>query len=309
MAETVRFELTRLTEYSSENIIKELQRVAELVPRDETLSIERFRKFGRVDVTTVRGKFGTWRQALDAAGLSHRSTEREGAAKTRKMTDEEIIRHIRKTAERLGTQAPTLAQIREHTGIGQRTLARRWGSTHGALRAAGLSTSNRWKRYTDEDCFRNMFDVWTHYGRPPQHREMSLLPSQVGPKAYVLRFGSWRKALAAFVEWIEFSTAESETEKDTSVIDTRPECSSKVVLRRDESTRGPRDVPIGLRFKVLHRDRFKCVLCGDHPASNLHCKLHVDHINPWSKGGATKFENLRTLCMSCNVGRGNRFDE
>jgi 5-methylcytosine-specific restriction endonuclease McrA len=58
---------------------------------------------------------------------------------------------------------------------------------------------------------------------------------------------------------------------------------------------------------VLHRDRFKCMLCGDHPARNAECVLHVDHVIPWSKGGKTSEDNLRTLCATCNVGRGNRF--
>jgi hypothetical protein len=68
-----------------------------------------------------------------------------------------------------------------------------------------------------------------------------------------------------------------------------------------------RDPSIGLRFKVLQRDRFKCVLCGDHPARNAERVLHVDHVTPWSKGGKTREDNLRTLCATCNVGRGNRF--
>jgi 5-methylcytosine-specific restriction endonuclease McrA len=31
----------------------------------------------------------------------------------------------------------------------------------------------------------------------------------------------------------------------------------------------------------------------------------VDHIVPWSKGGETILENLRTLCSKCNLGKGN----
>ena len=71
--------------------------------------------------------------------------------------------------------------------------------------------------------------------------------------------------------------------------------------------RSNRDVPLGLRFRVLSRDRFRCVLCGDNPPSNNECVLHVDHIIPWSRGGKTREENLRTLCAICNIGRGNRF--
>ena len=56
----------------------------------------------------------------------------------------------------------------------------------------------------------------------------------------------------------------------------------------------------------MKRDGFKCVLCGDSPAKNPTCELHIDHITPWSHGGETIEENLRTLCSSCNLGRSNK---
>jgi 5-methylcytosine-specific restriction endonuclease McrA len=33
---------------------------------------------------------------------------------------------------------------------------------------------------------------------------------------------------------------------------------------------------------------------------------YVDHIVPWSKGGATTLANLQTLCSVGNIGKGNR---
>jgi len=61
------------------------------------------------------------------------------------------------------------------------------------------------------------------------------------------------------------------------------------------------------RFRILARDRFRCVLCGASPATDPSCVLHVDHIMPSSLGGPTERWNLRTLCASCNRGRGNRY--
>jgi len=84
------------------------------------------------------------------------------------------------------------------------------------------------------------------------------------------------------------------------------------VARRVRTNAQPedrRDPSIGLRFKVLQRDHFKCVLCGDHPARNVECVLHVDHVIPWSKGGKTREDNLRTLCATCNIGRSNRHSD
>jgi len=58
---------------------------------------------------------------------------------------------------------------------------------------------------------------------------------------------------------------------------------------------------LSLRFKVLHRDGFKCQYCGRTPQDGT--KLHVDHITPRSAGGLTKIENLITSCQECNRGK------
>ncbi|MCC7045190.1 MAG: HNH endonuclease [Alphaproteobacteria bacterium] len=65
-----------------------------------------------------------------------------------------------------------------------------------------------------------------------------------------------------------------------------------------------RHIPMGLRFQVLQRDDFRCTACGDSPALTRGVKLHVDHIEPWSLGGKSLAENLRTLCAQCNFGKG-----
>lgn len=57
-----------------------------------------------------------------------------------------------------------------------------------------------------------------------------------------------------------------------------------------------------LRWKILTRDKFRCVVCG---ATSKQKQLHVDHIYPKSLGGNDKETNLRTLCFECNMGRGN----
>ncbi|WP_218031488.1 HNH endonuclease [Paenibacillus kobensis] len=65
-----------------------------------------------------------------------------------------------------------------------------------------------------------------------------------------------------------------------------------------------RAIPLGVRFKVLERDKGTCKLCGRAPADGV--KLHVDHIVPFSLGGLTVMDNLQTLCSECNIGKSNR---
>jgi ATP adenylyltransferase len=63
-------------------------------------------------------------------------------------------------------------------------------------------------------------------------------------------------------------------------------------------------VPDSVRYQVLKRDR-RCLLCG---ATAKDKPLHVDHIVPRSKGGATSLDNLQTLCFECNGGKNNKDD-
>lgn len=57
-----------------------------------------------------------------------------------------------------------------------------------------------------------------------------------------------------------------------------------------------------LRMAVYERDGFKCVTCGVQ--KNLTC----DHIKPESLGGETTFENLQTMCKSCNSSKGVKYE-
>lgn len=51
---------------------------------------------------------------------------------------------------------------------------------------------------------------------------------------------------------------------------------------------------------VWKRDGGKCVYCGSTE------NLQLDHIIPFSKGGATTVENLQLLCQKCNLQKSNK---
>lgn len=58
-----------------------------------------------------------------------------------------------------------------------------------------------------------------------------------------------------------------------------------------------------LRFEVLRRDNFRCVYCG---ATAETAQLVVDHIEPYSRGGADDATNFATACHGCNAGKTDR---
>ena len=53
-------------------------------------------------------------------------------------------------------------------------------------------------------------------------------------------------------------------------------------------------------LRLLINSPLKCANreCGKAPPE---VKLHIDHIFPASRGGSSKFENLRFLCEKCNL--------
>ncbi|MDO9155065.1 MAG: HNH endonuclease [Paludibacter sp.] len=66
-----------------------------------------------------------------------------------------------------------------------------------------------------------------------------------------------------------------------------------------------RNIPLGMRYKVLKKDDFKCVACGHN--ANDGAKLHIDHKTPFSLGGLTELNNLQTLCSDCNISKSNKY--
>jgi 5-methylcytosine-specific restriction endonuclease McrA len=61
---------------------------------------------------------------------------------------------------------------------------------------------------------------------------------------------------------------------------------------------------IHLRIAVFRRDGYRCQHCGKVAGP---AELEVDHVVPRSLDGPDEFENLQTLCRTCNRRKGARF--
>jgi hypothetical protein len=126
-------------------------------------------------------------------------------------------------------------------------------------------------------------------------------PSVITSGAYEQRWGNWTNALVAFVERV--NADEAEALSPSTEVDPPVAVPSRPIKPKDQQK-----IPLRLRYNVLRRDSFKCVLCGNSPATDPKCKLQVDHIIPLSKNGKTAQDNLRTLCEHCNLGKSNKME-
>lgn len=199
----------------------------------------------------------------------------------------ELLADLRRVAQLLGTSGVSQPQYKKNGAYDTTTVGRRFGSWNKAILEAGLSLCNEID-ISDARLFENLFILWQHYGRQPRRSELQHFPSTISQSPYNRRFGSWTASLKAFVDYANSSALES-----------------PVAIPKQEHDIAPREPSLRLRWKVLHRDHFTCCCCGRSPASTIGLELHVDHIIPWSKGGQTILENLRTLCSDCNLGKSN----
>ena len=203
----------------------------------------------------------------------------------RNVPEDELVAELRRVAALLNPETVTIDRFNEHAKFHSTTLSRRFGSWFKALDASGLPRTRN-LNLTTEQLFENLVAVWLKLGRQPKYQDLTKEHSLFSAGTYENRFGTWRKALEALVSWANEGAQPTEF---------------SVSSQSPTQVRGPRNVNWRLRALVLMRDGARCQLCGAEAREGA--KLHVDHIVPWSKGGATVLSNLRVLCHVCNIGK------
>ena len=212
--------------------------------------------------------------------------------KERNIPKERLLEDLKKVAHSVNEENITAAVYAQKGKFGVNTFLRRFGSWNKALEAAGLKVMYL-QNIPEEALFENLTNVWQRLGRQPVGKDLDKDKrwSQHSLGTYEKRFGSWNKALKAFIAYIDNSS-----EPKKIMIE-------KPIEGKRNSARTSRKINWWLRATVLIRDNCICKMCGASPAKNSSVVLHVDHINPWYKGGETILENLQTLCSVCNVGK------
>lgn len=213
-------------------------------------------------------------------------------------SDEAILNELVRLANQLGKQTLTIADL-EEARVCYDTLENRFGGLRPALEKAGLQSPRFNRNVADDEMLLELKRIWDivleKEGRRPYKDDLKKYNAKYSHHPYYRRWGSWIKACEALLEWEEKQTQNMSEEFSNQ---------SKAIDDR-QPARPKRDISLRLRYEVLKRDNFRCVACGRSPATHPGLKLHVDHVQAASKGGLTEFENLRTLCSECNIGKSN----
>jgi hypothetical protein len=317
----MKFELKNMRiRISDEELIEDLRRVASLLGKNSLKMRDYTKENGaKFSVNVVTKRFGNWAEVMSKVGLKGEKSLKGMEFGEKKIKEEVLLEDIKRVAGLICKTDLSIKDYEKHGQFTAFTMHARFGSWNNAKVKANLLVTNK-RDIPDELLFKNLLNLWTQLGRQPKYGEVVAPASEFNGSTYARRFGSWTIALESFIEFmnneqIEISDVDSRNraEQPISAIDTPPKISiektSNALVLKAKKKRTSRTINLRMRWFVLKRDNFSCKKCGRSPAKDPSVELHIDHIQPWSKGGETELVNLETLCQSCNLGKSNLVNE
>lgn len=294
----------KLNEYhhnvSDEELLNDIKRVAQLL-NTRVLYRDKYKEYGKYSYSTIERHFGTWTNALKKIDLYsvHGGVHNPNNVN---VSDEQLLDDLRATAKSLNIVSITTTQYYKYGKHGHTIIIERFGTWEKALLKAGLEPTGFRASVSVEELLEDLEKTWIKLGRQPTSTDIKNGESKFSLNSYARKFGSWRKALEFFVNYIN-SDEQNGTISDSTQSESHFPINDNKSLNKTHKT--SRDINLRLRFLVMKRDNFKCCICGRSPATTPGLELHIDHIKPWSRGGETVIDNLQTLCQDCNLGKSN----
>jgi hypothetical protein len=304
----MRFELAPYhRNIADEELLADVRRVAAHLGK-QSVTKKEFDEHSKYSASTLARRFGSWFNTLEKAGLEQTQgtiIALTARPKTFGITDVQLLEELRRVAQILGKKSVTREEFNQHGHCSVSAVIYHFGSWFNALDKTGLERT-RTLSVTDEQYFEDIENVWIKLGRQPRYSEMRKPMSKYCAGAYEHRFGTWRKALARFVEFMNQEEDAPTCVDNNQIIGSDLErLNTEQEKEEIQSPQMTRYISMRTRFLVMRRDNFKCQMCGRSPATDTGIILHIDHNTPWSKGGSSKIDNLQTLCSVCNVGKSN----
>ncbi len=304
----MKFKLTDTRKQISDiEIINDLRTVANNLAK-QSLKMRDYCKANgaKYNYQTAKKRFGNWKMVLQKAKLATEKSIHGVEFGESSIKEELLIKDMISVSKKVNNPKLTITEYEKHGKFGVVTITKRFGRWNKAKLLANLEVGRNYNT-TVEDYMRNVLALWTHYGRQPKYAEVVKPFSNLHISSYENKFGTWKKALEAFIEYInnEDDVTVEEDRKPELVPINNLNSKKRNPKKTLKAKRTPRNINLRLRFTILKRDNFSCKKCGCSPAKNPKVVLHVDHIIPWSKGGETVIDNLETLCQDCNLGKSN----
>lgn len=260
----------------------------------------------KYSITSLSARFGNWDTILTKAGLSGEKSLKGMEYGEKAIKDEVLLADLVRVATELNNPKISISDYEKYGKYTAVTMNVRFGSWNKAKQKANLEIISV-KNTTTEEFFQNLIEVWTLLGRQPKYGEVISPTSKFHASTYARKFGSWRGALEAFIEYVNSDKENEEVvENNLALVPINiSNEGTKETPKEIKTKRTTRNINLRLRWTILKRDNFSCVKCGRSPAKDPSIILHVDHIIPWSKDGETIIDNLETLCEKCNLGKSN----
>ena len=114
-------------------------------------------------------------------------------------SEESLLNELRRVAKLIDKDNIMMKEFNEHSRVSGSTVSRKFGSWSNACKKAGL-TPEFVRKITDEDLLSEIERLWNQLGRQPSMSDIKHY-GKFSPKPYFTRFGSWLKALEAFVQF------------------------------------------------------------------------------------------------------------
>ncbi|MDL0122702.1 homing endonuclease associated repeat-containing protein [Halobacterium salinarum] len=173
--------------YSDDELLNRLQKFAEKIGRPPSQS--EMDDSGPHASKTYGNRFGSWNNALEAAGLQTGTNDPNGRPPT---PEEDLLTDLKSVADIVGG-TPSEREYGTHGEYSVKTYCKRFGGWNSALRAAGFEP-NVEMNLSEETLITALQGFAEKLGRPPTTDEMD----RSGPytsDSYKRAFGTWNRAL------------------------------------------------------------------------------------------------------------------
>lgn len=165
----------------TEDLVNEIQQLVEEL--DDPPTQEEMRKYGKYSVKPYKNRWGTWNDAVVAAGYRPN--------KEHTISHDDLLSEINRLASTIG-DTPTTDNMRNDGKYDPSVYQERFGSWNDAVRAAGLSPNSQTSKTDLLDEIHQLAD-----GEEPPTSKKMREEGAYSPKTYHNRFGSWSDAVRA----------------------------------------------------------------------------------------------------------------